>query len=242
MNDNSVVSAALSTRARIARTAMPGSGSADQSDGGVPVPGLIESLRHHLHAGETHYPVRPGMVELRERIGARLTESGLPDRGADGVLITASEGEALFVTLLGLAVFPGGSLTGAQKSRHSALLDWLEISVGPESEASEGGLRYHDPRSKVTIRVLGDALFKDQKPPGDPSEADAGPWSSSLGDPEDVMIGTLDAVDGMAPFTLGFVAAAPETVTKITKWKQASSICAPAPSQRAALWALGVRP
>jgi hypothetical protein len=221
---------------------MPGSGSADQYGGGVPEPGLIESLRHHLHAGETHYPVRSGMAELRERIGARLTESGLPDRGAEGVLITASEGEALFVTLLGLAVFPGGSLTGAQKSRYSALLDWLDISVEPESEVSEGGLCYHDPRSQVTIRIIGDALFKNEEPSGDLSVDDAGPRNPSLGDPDDVLIGTLDAVDGMAPFTLGFVAAALETVTKITKWKQASSICAPGPSQRAALWALGVRP
>ncbi len=227
MNDGSIVSAALSARVRLARAAKPGSGSVDASGGGRPEPGLIESLRHHLHAGETHYPVRPGMIELRERIAARLINLGLPDHGAEGVLITASEGEALFVTLLALEVFPGGSLRGTGESRHSALLDWLEISVQPDSDATEHELRYHDPRSNVTIQVLGDALFKE---------------APSLGDPDDILLGTLDAVHGMAPFTLGFVAATPETVTKITKWKQASSICAPGPSQRAALWALGVRP
>ena len=199
MNDGSIVSAALSARARLARAAKPGSGSVDASGGGRPEPGLIESLRHHLHAGETHYPVRPGMIELRERIAARLINLGLPDHGAEGVLITASEGEALFVTLLALEVFPGGSLRGTGESRHSALLDWLEISVQPDSDATEHELRYHDPRSNVTIQVLGDALFKE---------------APSLGDPDDILLGTLDAVHGMAPFTLGFVAATPETVTR----------------------------
>ena len=56
------------------------------------------------------------------------------------------------------------------------------------------------------------------------------------------MIGSLDGLSAMRPFRLGFVAAPPETLNGITKWKQASSICSPAPSQRAALWALGVRP
>ena len=46
----------------------------------------------------------------------------------------------------------------------------------------------------------------------------------------------------MRPFRLGFVAAPPEVLANITKWKQASSICSPAPSQRAALRALGVLP
>jgi hypothetical protein len=167
------------------------------------------------------------MVELRERIGMRLVELGLPDHGPDGVLITASEGESLFVTLLGLEVFPNGSLTGAPGRRHQALFDWLEIPIEPNPEGEDAGLRYRDPRSGVAIRVLGDTLFSDRP---------------AVGAPNDILIGTLDALDGMAPFRLGFVAAAPDAVKKITKWKQASSICAPGPSQRAALWALEVRP
>ena len=60
------------------------------------------------------YSVLPGEVhsQLWERIAARLINLGLPDHGAEGVLITASEGEALFVTLLALEGFPGGSLRG----------------------------------------------------------------------------------------------------------------------------------
>ena len=234
MNDISAVSAALSRRARIASAQGTGPGAVASpgtdvrtARGGLPEPGLIDSLRQHLLAGETHYPVRPGMVELRERLGERLVEIGLPDRGADGVLITASEGEALFVTLLGLDVFPKGSLTGAPGGRHQALLDWLEIPIEPDPDGADVGLRYHDPRSGVSIRVVGDTLFRDHP---------------TVGAPDDILMGTLDALDGMAPFTLGFVAAAPDVVKRITKWKQASSICSPGPSQRAALWALETRP
>jgi hypothetical protein len=174
-----------------------------------------------------------GMASSSRALPPPPTESRVPDRSAAGVLITASEGEALFVTLLALGVFPGGSLTGPREGRHRVLLDWMEISVKPGAEGVGDGLLYHDPQSHVTIRVLADALFKDVDPTDDPAV---------LGDPDDVLIGTLDTVEGMTPFTLGFVAAAPEMVARITKWKQASSICAPGPSQRAALWALGVRP
>jgi len=231
MTDTSPIAAALSGRARIAsggvaaeRNGAPGA----VGPGAGPEPGLVESLRHHLHAGETHYPVRPGMTELRERVSGRLTELGLPDRGVEGVLITASEGEALFVALLGLGVFPGGSLTGPVGSRHQALMDWMEIPVDPDPESTDDGLSFHDPASGVTIRVVGAAPFE----PGH-----AGP----IAEEDDVVVGQLE-VDQMAPFTLGFAAAEPEQIKRITKWKQASSICAPGPSQRAALWALGERP
>jgi hypothetical protein len=56
----------------------------------------------------------------------------------------------------------------------------------------------------------------------------------------DIIVGTLDGLAEMTPFSLGFVAAEPGVLQDITKWKQASSICSPGPSQRAALWALGV--
>jgi len=167
------------------------------------------------------------MVELRERVGARLVELGLPDRGADGVLITASEGEALFVTLLALEVFPDGALIGVAEGRHEALLDWMGITMGPDPEGAAGGVRYRETESGTTIRILGDSLFRE---------------APSVGAAADVLVGTLDALSGMAPFSLGFVAGAPEVVKKITKWKQASSICSPGPSQRAALWSMEARP
>jgi len=154
------------------------------------------------------------MTPLRERIAARLAEVGLPARGAESVLVTASEGEAVFVTLLGLGAVPGGAVAGSISAVHQPLLDWTDVNVSDGAATSP-------------IVTIGDRLFRDD--------------GLDL-DPDEIIIGSLDGLDGMRPFTLGFVAAQPDTVATITKWKQASSICAPGPSQRAALWALGVRP
>jgi len=77
------------------------------------------------------------------------------------------------------------------------------------------------------VVVIGDALFSDPPP---------------RLDPRDIIVGSFRALDGMSSFSLGFVAAEPEIVKRVTTWKQASSICAPSPPQRAALWALGARP
>ena len=204
------VERSLAKRVRVAI----GSAKGGRASVDAPAAGLLDSLRHHLLAGETHYPARPGMTPLRERIAARLAEVGLPARGAESVLVTASEGEAVFVTLLGLGVVPGGAVVGSISAVHQPLLDWTDVKV------SEGA-------ATSPIVTIGDRLFGDD--------------GFDL-DPDEIIIGSLDGLDGMRPFTLGFVGAQPDTVATITKWKQASSICAPGPSQRAALWALGVRP
>ncbi len=205
---------------------------------------LLDSLRHHLLAGETHYPDRPGMVELRRQVGAALPGIGFPQRDPDGVLITASEGESLFVTLLGLGAGKGTSFAGRAPGRHQALFDWLGLARA-ESDAA-ASLHYRDTTGKgetepqagghldhsmPCVRAVGDSLFGSRgwTPPDDVSD-------------NVIVIGSLDGLDGMHPFRLGFVAAEPGTLAGITKWKQASSICSPAPSQRAALWALGIRP
>lgn len=179
-------------------------------------PGLLDSLRHHLLAGETHYPDRPGMAELRRRVGAALPDIGYPARGPDGVVITASEGESLFVTLLGVGRdaevrFLGGA------DEHNCLRQWMNAR-------GKGG---------ATVHALGDRLFA--------ADAARGARPDNPGE-HVIVIGSLDGLHAMRPFRLGFVAAPPEILKGITRWKQASSICSPAPSQRAALWALGVRP
>ncbi len=211
----SAVEKALGWRARAALEAGPGDWPGPTPP---PAPELLESLRHHLLAGETHYPDRPGMVELRRLVGAALPGAGYPARGPDGVLITASEGESLFVTLLGLGVGKGDSFPGRLPDRHSRLIDWI-------------GIVRAEPDAAGRIHAIGDRLFRsnDREHPDD-----------ALADV--IAIGSLDGLKAMRPFRLGFVAAPPETLARITKWKQASSICSPAPSQRAALWALGVRP
>ena len=255
----STVEKALARRARAALEAArgavqtpspPSEGTAAPAAGGrqhtsqAPSADLLESLRHHLLAGETHYPDRPGMVGLRRQVGAALPGIGYPQRDPDGVLITASEGESMFVTLLGLGAGKGTHFTGSEPGRHQPLFDWLGLARA-ESDAA-ASLHYRDTTGKgetepqagghldqsmPCVHAVGDSLFGSRG------------WTL----PDDVsdkviVIGSLDGLDGMHPFHLGFVAAEPRTLAGITKWKQASSICSPAPSQRAALWALGVRP
>jgi len=68
----------------------------------------------------------------------------------------------------------------------------------------------------------------------------AEPFGRDLGPlpPATTYVGSLDGLPGLATFRVGFVCAAKELTPKIRGWKQALSICAPAPSQRAALLAL----
>ena len=263
------VEAAVSQRAR---TAMRSFVSAESAP--LPAParsgpseGLLASLRHHLLAGETHYPDRPGMGELRRRVGAALPRAGFPAREPDGVLITQGEGESLFATILGLGGGEGAAVVARSGSRHQRLLDWMRVRViAPGTDvASEAEAAFHliehdagaatpgnddapEPAEFVQVHAIGDRLF------GGPGE-EAGVRSSS-GEVSDrppsteaaaaladaIVIGSLDGLAGMQPFCLGFVAAPVAVRPRIAKWKQASSICSPAPSQRAALWALGVRP
>lgn len=241
----SAVELALSWRAHVAIQAGPG----DQpGPAAAPSPELLESLRHHLLAGETHYPDRPGMVDLRRLVGAALPGAGYPERGPDGVLITASEGESLFVTLLGLGAGKGASYTGSAPGRHSRLLDWLGLMPADADRADLGSVafdytdRAHDAAQGIQpharpdlsvprIHAIGDRLFRSDAP---------GYSDGALANV--IVVGSLDGLSTMQPFRLGFVAAPPKTLAGIARWKQASSICSPAPSQRAALFALGVRP
>lgn len=205
---------------------------------------LLDSLRHHLFAGETHYPDRPGMVELRRLVGAALPGIGYPRRDPDGVLITTSEGESLFVTLLGLGAGKGTRFTGSAPGRHQALFDWMGLARTESGAAAP--LHYRDTtqngenaaqadgrldHSVPCVHTVGGSLF------GSGGRTLRGDVPVNL-----IVVGSLDGLDAMRPFRLGFVAAEPQTLAGVTKWKQASSICSPAPSQRAALWALGVRP
>ena len=213
------VEASLSSRARAALKAGRANDQgtpAIAAAAAAPAPELLDSLRYHLLAGETHYPDRPGMAELRRLVGAALPRVGYPARGPDGVLITASEGESLFVTLLAVGLDAEVSfIEGADD--HGRLRHWMNAR-------DKGG---------ASVHVLGDRLFAAVTAPDDRAD---NPGEHVI------VIGSLDGLPAMRPFRLGFVAAPPETLKGITKWKQASSICSPAPSQRAALWALGVRP
>ena len=251
------VEAAVSRRARAAVTSFvsvesPPSPAPTRSG---PSEGLLAGLRHHLLAGETHYPDRPGMGELRRRVGAALPRVGFPAREPDGVLITQGEGESLFATILGLGSGEGATIVARVGGRHQRLLDWMRVRVvEPGSGAASGAeaafhlIEYEagatipaNGKASTTpaltqVHAIGDRLFAgDNDEPSSAAEA-AGALSDAI------VIGSLDGLDGMHPFSLGFVATSTAMRPRIAKWKQASSICSPAPSQRAALWALGVRP
>ena len=228
--------------------ASAGSARSSGSTTAGPSEGLLAGLRHHLLAGETHYPDRPGMGELRRRVGEALPDVGFPPREPDGVLITQGEGESLFATILGLGGGEGAAIVAQPGSRHQRLLDWMRVRViAPGSDAaSEAEAAFHlieheagagaprdesasEPPGLAQVHAIGDRLF------GGAAEAAAVPTDA-------IVIGSLDGLGGIYPFSLGFVAAPVAVRPRIAKWKQASSICSPAPSQRAALWALGVRP
>ena len=272
------VEAAVSQRAR---TAVKSFASAEltrlsASTRSGPGEGLLAGLRHHLLAGETHYPDRPGMGELRRRVGAALPGVGFPAREPDGVLITQGEGESLFATILGLGGGEGAAIVARAGGRHQRLLDWMRVRViEPGTDvASEAEPAFHlieygagaeipgngnvsDTPGLTQVHAIGNRLFGADSPrdasasghvrdapsssdgPGAGSSVPSAP-AGNLADA--IVIGSLDGLEGMRPFSLGFVAAPVAVRPRIAKWKQASSICSPAPSQRAALWALGVRP
>lgn len=217
--------------------------------------GLLACLRHHLLAGETHYPDRPGMGELRRRVGEALPRVGFPAREPDGVLITQGEGESLFATLLGLGDGEGASIVARSGGRHQRLLDWMRVRlIEPGTDAASGaeaafhlieyeaGAAIAEKRNSsgtpglTEVHAIGGRLFSGDSDPRSSAAKSAG----DLGDA--IVIGSLDGLEDMHPFSLGFVAAPVAVRPRIARWKQASSICSPAPSQRVALWALGVRP
>jgi hypothetical protein len=211
-----------------------------------PVPqGLAAYLRGHLSAGDTHYTTRPGIVDLRRAIGLEIGRCGGPDVAADGVVVTHGEGEALFVTLLGLGIGAGDSVVVAGDCRHRRLFDVMGIDlVEPgDSRASRAVATYRQIENGVgaaathedaeraerqEILALGGLLFSrragDAEPAGFSTQA--------------IVIGQLDSLPGMGHFQVGCAAGPPALVKRIMTWKQAFSICSAAPSQRAALFAI----
>lgn len=203
---------------------------------------MLDYLRQHLEGGETHYTARPGIPELRATIGAEIGRLGGKKRDADGVIVTHGEGEALYVTLLGLGLSSESKLVVHGRCRHSRLLDLLEITTIDSSDADSAiavafyrELAAEDAaaagaKQNVGLEIvsLGSVLFS--------AESNA----ASLEDIANstILIGNLDCIPGLDHFRLGFVAGPPETVKRIQTWKQALSICTAGPSQRAALSAI----
>ncbi len=238
LNKVPVVAEALSRRARAVLDSR--SERRSQGEGTIEVPGgLIDSLSYHLGKGETHYPDRPGMSKLRESVGREIGKCLGGSRDKNEVLITASEGEAVFVTMLGLDLVPGGRIIGGKGLHHQRLFDWMGIEVC-DFEDTSASMAYREFKRDIDmgrpwgsvdteIWALGDALYGEEV--------------ASLKLPRaTILVGSLSSLLGRYGFDLGFVSAEAPVLKAITAWKQASSICAPSPSQRAALWVLGERP
>lgn len=208
-----------------------------------PLPdGLLDHLRRHLAGGETHYTTRPGLTELRSAIGREIHDQGGPDRNADSVIVTHGEGEALYVTLLGLEIGPGSTVALDGRFRHRRLFDLLGIEVVSldDPEAAKARALYREvgkplrPEAPVVgeerfeILALGDLLFSERA-----GEIDLSPVPNHA-----ICLGHLDSLPGLDHFRMGYVAGPPDLVRRIQIWKQALSICSAAPSQRAALFAI----
>ena len=209
----------------------------------TPIPeGLHNYLKDHLASGETHYTARPGITELRQSVGRKLGGLGGPERDADGVIVTQGEGEALYVTLLGLGIGAESTIAVAGDCAHLGLLRMLGIeAVGADDPKASGasacfcgideklgGNTPPVPDGCFEILALGDLLFSKRS-----LETDL-----SIVSHDTILIGHLDSLPGLDHFRMGYVAGPPDLVKRIQTWKQALSICSAAPSQRAALFAI----
>jgi len=206
--------------------------------------GLTDYLREHLARGETHYTTRPGLTELRQTIATEIARLGGPARNADSAIVTQGEGEALYVTLLGLGVAADSIVVVTGECRHRGLFDLLSIEmVAPtDSKAGSAVAVYSEiagepldlPRptndQRFEILALGGLLFSERG-----CETDLSSLSSRT-----LLIGHLDSLPGLDHFRMAFVAGPPDLVKRIQIWKQALSICSAAPSQRAAMFAIGM--
>jgi len=227
--------------ARRVRAVKPPVGSVSFRSSPVPQ-GLATFLREHLLTGDTHYTTRPGIVELRRAIGLEIGRCGGPDIAADGVVVTHGEGEALFVTLLGLGIGAGDSVVLTGECRHRSLFDLMGVELvgSGHPKASHATARYcqinnangqvssQEDAARQEILALGGLLFSGRT-------GDTEPTSLSS---RAILIGQLDSLPGMDQFRLGYAAGPPALVKRIMTWKQAFSICSAAPSQRAALFAI----
>ncbi len=208
-----------------------------------PLPtGLLAHLRDHLQRGETHYTTRPGLTELRSAVAEKIRQRGGPDRAAGSVIVTHGEGEALYVTLLGLGVDAGSIVVVSGDCCHRGLMDLLGIQLVDPDDAGAGNAKvfyrevgggFRDPgrvpkEGIPEVLVLGGQLFL----------SEAGAADLSFLSDDTILVGHFDSLPGLDQFRMGYVAGPPELVKGIQTWKQALSICSAAPSQRAASFLL----
>lgn len=209
---------------------------------------ILAAVRDALLAGETHYSSRPGLPSLRKHVVDDLASWGAPAYdAATGVIITAGEREALFVTLLGLRLGKADVWTAGDAARYAALFRFMGLT--PRALDRGGSLR---PSAGMVYRewtASAEAHREAARLAGESGVVDVLNLGSVVGASErralppdigerTVLLGGFDTLPGQAAFGAGFVAGPAVLLKSIRTWKQAFSICTAAPSQRAAVTAL----
>jgi aspartate/methionine/tyrosine aminotransferase len=194
--------------------------------------GILSAIEAALRAGDTHYTPRPGLIELRTAVAARIARCGGPTLDpATDIVITAGEEEAMFVTIFALGL-PGTTcaVRTRQPRRHAGLFAALNVTTRGSGATSA----YRD------IDQIAERPASDAAEIVDASDrvAEGGPWPPLDLGPRTLIIGSLDALPGIGTFRVGFVLGLGSVMDKVRSWKQALSICTAGPSQRAALFAL----
>ena len=179
---------------------------------------VLEGMRQALLRGETHYTSRPGIVELREQIAKAIGQSSSVNYTADNIVVTSGSSEAVFVILLGLGISTGEVRTPANLQYEPLFrLMGLKVTSGVASALISFEM------SPFAILDVGERL---------------GALHESFDPEQTLIVGNLDALNGLGSFHVGFLCGPSLAVTKVRRWKQALSICTAAPSQRAAFVSL----
>jgi len=214
---------------------------------------VLKAVEESLLSGETHYTVRPGMPELRDRIAQEIIQVGghrYDPLNKDCVLITNGVSESLFVTLLGLELKGCEKVAwaaAAGQNRMRYLFDFFGLKVMESYELSTGtrevGLVYREREADLKTQAPLVQMIEEQKLPDFLNLGDALAASHDLKlppySPRQTLIGgTLNGLPGINVFRIGFLLGPETYMSRIRVWKQALSICSSAPSQRAALTAL----
>jgi DNA-binding transcriptional MocR family regulator len=191
---------------------------------------LRARVRDALVAGETHYTDRPGILELRRALVLPFSALGM-ERGADEVVVTSGEKEALFVSLLALDLEPGDVAVAFDRCAHRDLFELFGLRRRSDSVQSPPRLRYAEivddapapawsSLERPLIVNLRDGILRE--------------LPRRLAEDDPIVIGNLDALPGLESFRVGFVCAPAHLAKRVRSWKQTLSICTASPSQRAA--------
>jgi aspartate/methionine/tyrosine aminotransferase len=198
-------------------------------------PPLLAAVRQALLGGETHYTSRPGLPALRAAIAATLSAQGYPLTDPEThLVITNGVEEAL--TVVGLAHRGARVVVEPDAERAAVVLAALGLDVARAigesapaafvySTAGRGGVA----ANRLVVHGIGASLWSAAPPRFIPADTDT------------LLIGSLDGLDGLPTFRVGFAAGPAPVIARLRTWKQALSICTAAPSQRAAIHALADR-